>query len=111
MPTSPQQHRPAFAPSRQQAKKDSNKYYNKHVRTGGEIYHAKQWKELRAWYVKRHPLCVVCKAKGIAKAVEVVDHIKEIKDGGLKFCVTNLQSLCNLHHNQKSAHEATQRAV
>ena len=103
MPISPPQHRPAYAPNRQQAKKASNKHYNKNVRTGQEFYNSKQWKDLRAWFVKRNPLCVECKVNGIAKPVEIVDHIKEVKDGGSMLCVTNLQSMCHRHHNIKTA--------
>ena len=34
----------------------------------------------------------------IAKAVEEVDHIIEIEDGGEMWDIENLQSLCKRHH-------------
>jgi 5-methylcytosine-specific restriction protein A len=109
MPYSPPQHRAAFTPSREAVKKASAKHYNKHIRKGHEFYHSKEWKETRKWFAKRHPLCIVCKANGIAQSVEIVDHIIEIKDGGSMLCVTNLQSLCRRHHNTKTAQAVTER--
>ena len=39
----------------------------------------------------------------------VVDHIKPITEGGAELNVNNLQSLCTMHHNQKSAREGNAR--
>ena len=109
MPTSPPQHRPAFTPTKVELRKASNKHYNKNVRENQDFYNSKEWRDLRAWFVKKHPLCVTCRENGIAKLVQIVDHIVEIKDGGSLLCVTNLMSMCIGCHNTKSAHEATQR--
>lgn len=109
MPYSPPQHRPAYTPTREQAKKASAKHYNKHVRTGHEFYKTREWKDTRKWFANKNPLCIVCKANGIAQAVEIVDHIIEVKDGGSLLCITNLQSLCKRHHNTKTAHAVAER--
>jgi len=109
MPTSPPQHRPAFTPTKVELRKASNKHYNKNLRENQDFYNSKEWRELRAWYVKKHPLCVTCRENGIAKPVQIVDHIVEIKDGGSLLCVTNLMSMCNLHHNAKTATEKRKR--
>lgn len=46
-------------------KKDNNsaKYYN-----------SIQWKRLRNYYIRRHPLCEECLSKGIVKPAEEVHH-------------------------------------
>lgn len=105
MPKSPPTHRPAYALSRDQVRKQSNREYNRTKRTGQAFYDSNAWRRLRASYARRHPLCVACCDVGRATAVDVVDHIIPIKDGGSLLCESNLQSLCNMHHNQKSATE------
>lgn len=50
-------------------------------------------------------MCVMCKAEGVIKQAELVDHIKPIMDGGEVFDWDNLQSLCHSHHNSKTAKE------
>lgn len=111
MPYSPPIHRPAFTPSREQVRKATQKDYNKNRRDtkAQAFYESKEWRSIRKWYVKRNPLCVECKAKGLATPVQIVDHIVEIKDGGDPLCVTNLQSLCIPCHNSKTAHRSAER--
>ena len=48
---------------------------------------------------------MICKEEGRAKVADVVDHITPIKEGGEPLDPANLQSLCSMHHNQKSARE------
>ena len=92
-------------PSREILRLNTNKEYNRTKRTGQEFYDSRAWRRLRAWYIKQNPICVNCKGDGIAKVADVVDHITPIKDGGEPLDPVNLQSLCNMHHNQKSATE------
>ncbi len=105
MPYAPPTHRAAHMPSREQAKRYSNKEYNATQRTGQEFYDSPAWRKLRTWHIKQNPVCVDCEQEGIAKIADVVDHITPIKQGGSKLCLSNLQSLCHRHHNAKSAAE------
>jgi len=86
-------------------RKQQQKEYNRTKRTGHEFYKTKEWKKLRAWYVKANPLCVFCKAEGRATPVKIVDHIMPIKQGGAPLSVENLQSTCVAHHNKKTAED------
>ena len=45
----------------------------------------------------------------IAKAVEEVDHIVELEDGGEMWDINNLQSLCKRHHIIKTNIEKQNR--
>jgi len=103
MPYSAPQHRPAFSPSREQVKRRSDRVYNRTKRTGHEFYKTKAWKHFRAWFVRHNPVCVVCSENGRATPVDVVDHIIPIKQGGEPLSESNCQSLCNAHHNRKTA--------
>jgi 5-methylcytosine-specific restriction endonuclease McrA len=51
------------------------------------------------------PYCIHCKAEKVLTVANVLDHIKPIKDGGAELSKKNTQSLCNRHHNIKSAKE------
>lgn len=65
-----------------------------------------RWRRARLDHLKIHPLCVRCRAKGIVKAANVVDHIDPHKGcKGLFWDVSNWQSLCKYHHDQKTATE------
>ena len=61
------------------------------------FYVSGRWKKLRAWQLQQEPLCAMC-----AAPAQMVDHIKEIKEGGDPMAVDNLQSLCFHCHNIKS---------
>lgn len=111
MPSAPATHNAISRGSRDALKRDAARHYNKHSREGQAFYSSPQWRAARAWHVRQNPLCVECRAQGKAKAVDVVDHIIEIKDGGAKLSADNLQSLCHAHHNAKSARERAQRAI
>ena len=69
------------------------------------FYQSRQWREVRAAYLREHPLCVACAARSVVVAARVVDHVQPIKDGGERFDATNLQSLCVPCHNRKTARE------
>lgn len=77
-------------------------------------YHTTAWRKLRAAHIELNPLCVMCKKEGRITAVQVVDHKVNVASGRseqereeLMWNPANLQSLCNYHHNQKSAKERT----
>lgn len=78
----------------------TTKYYDKNKRDQqrSKFYHSAQWKKLRELQLNDEPLCVICKDIG-----EIVDHIKEISDGGCATCMDNLQTLCKPCHNTKTS--------
>lgn len=57
----------------------------------------------------QEPFCRSCKARGIYKAAQMVDHIRPINDGGAKLDDANLQSLCFSCHNRKTKQEQRER--
>ena len=69
------------------------------------FYTRGQWPKVRAWYIGQHPVCEACRR---ARATEV-DHIKEIRDGGARYAVSNLQALCHRCHMAKTAIERRRR--
>lgn len=89
----------------------AKRIYDHHYHQGKHIYKSHRWKKLRAAYLARNPLCEcrVCKALDATTPADVVDHIKEISDGGDIWDTSNLQSLSTACHNRKTAEEARKR--
>ncbi len=58
--------------------------------------------------MREDPLCVMCLAKGVTKAVEIVDHVVPHKGNReLFFSYANTQSLCKAcHDGEKQRMEA-----
>lgn len=78
---------------------DRKKKYTHHYNEQGQsIYGMYRWKKLRGQKAKLNPLCEHCELNGVARAVEEVDHVIEIEDGGEMWDIDNLQSLCKRHH-------------
>jgi len=73
--------------------------------TDGNFYRSRRWRKVREQQLIREPLCRECLEAGVVKAAEMVDHIQPIKQGGDKYAPSNLQSLCNKHHNIKRGRE------
>jgi 5-methylcytosine-specific restriction protein A len=73
------------------------------------FYQSAAWRAVRAAFLRDHPLCVQCAARGRVVAAVVVDHVVPIKDGGARFDMTQCQALCVSHHNAKSARERARR--
>ena len=73
------------------------------------FYQSRQWRSVRAAFLREHPLCGACGAKGSLVPARVVDHVQPIKDGGARFDTANLQSLCVSCHNRKTARETAGR--
>ena len=88
--------------------KDS-KRENKGSWSNTKFYHTKEWRALRNSFIKRFPICAECYKNDVVCPANVVDHIKPIAEGGAELDVKNLQSLCTMHHNQKSAREGNKR--
>jgi len=82
-------------------------HYNEH---GQSIYGTYRWKKLRKQKATLNPLCEHCLLNDIARAVQEVDHIHEIEDGGEMWDIDNLQSLCKRHHIIKTNLAKRQRS-
>jgi 5-methylcytosine-specific restriction protein A len=68
------------------------------------FYSADRWRGLRASFLRRFPLCVMCKAEGISTLAVDLDHIIDRKvRPDLAYDPANLQGLCKPHHNAKRA--------
>ena len=64
----------------------------------------RHWRRARVRYLREHPLCVICLADERITAATVVDHIIPPKgDYELFWGGDNWQSLCKVHHDQKTA--------
>lgn len=70
-----------------------------------KFYQNKKWRYLRNNYIKKNPLCVMCKDNGIVAKGNVVDHIVPRRQGGSDYSLNNLQTLCNRCHSIKSSNE------
>jgi 5-methylcytosine-specific restriction protein A len=66
--------------------------------------------ERRKRWLEAHPLCVECEKEGRVSAATVPDHFVPLWKGGPD-TDSNLQSLCNAHHDEKSAQEAKERGA
>ncbi len=55
------------------------------------------------------PYCRECIKENRIQPAFVLDHIKAIKDGGAPLDSSNLQWLCNFHHQSKSSKERFNR--
>lgn len=65
-----------------------------------------RWRRARLTWLKRHPLCRICEEAGRITPATVVDHIVPHKgDPALFWDRANWQSLCETHHNRKTATE------
>ncbi|WP_414043064.1 HNH endonuclease [Macrococcus sp. EM39E] len=76
---------------------DNNKEYIK-------FYNSGHWKRKRKQVLRRDDyICQSCKAKGLIKVADVVDHIIPTKvDWDKRLHLNNLQCLCNECHNIKT---------
>ena len=62
------------------------------------------WRKFRDRYVKEHPLCIHCLAKGILTPTQEIDHIVPHQgDKDLFWKEDNLQALCKPCHSIKTA--------
>ena len=70
----------------------------------------RKWMTIRARWMREHPLCCRCEARGYARPATQLDHIVPLIDGG-KDDESNYQSLCAHCHDEKTAAEAKARAA
>lgn len=87
--------------------REDNTIYDKYRRDkkSNAFYQSKMWKVKRLEALnKTHGLCLHCMNEKRIKRAEMIDHIIPIKvDWSLRLMITNLQPLCNVHHNAKTA--------
>ena len=87
----------------------SNKTYNKYERDNFSktFYNSKEWVEVRKKKIQLNPFCEECIKNGTIVKASIIDHIIPIKQGGAKFDLKNLQSLCWSCHSRKSIKEGS----
>jgi 5-methylcytosine-specific restriction enzyme A len=90
MPSRPKQHKPLVQPcDRRQSSCQRGYGY--------------RWQREREAYLRLNPLCATCALQGRSSLATVVDHIVPHRgDATLFWDVTNWQSLCDAHHNEKT---------
>lgn len=73
---------------------------------GRALYRTSRWRKASQGNLERHPLCVVCLAKGITTAATVTDHkVPHKGDPVLFWDPANWQSMCKPDHDVKTATE------
>lgn len=90
-------------------RKNEARRYNLARPLMSKFYKKGCWKNLSAAYRREHPLCEQCAKEGRITPADVVDHIREISDGGALMDWENLQSLCHSCHNKKTKAAARDR--
>ena len=73
------------------------------------FYQSARWRGVRAAFLREHPMCMHCAARGRVVAAVVADHVVPLKDGGARFDWANLAGCCVSCHNRKTAHETAAR--
>lgn len=64
------------------------------------LYKTAAWQRLRSAHIAKEPMCVECAARGIVRAVAIVDHKRPHQgDTALFYDSANLVSLCKPHHD------------
>lgn len=94
MPRAPETFRPHWVAKRASLPRFKQ---HQHERRGSarERGYDTRWQKARAAWLAVHPLCVCCRANGIAHPASVLDHIEPHKGDRQKFWdSTNWQGLC-----------------
>lgn len=77
-----------------------DRQYDEQRGTAADRGYDRRWQEYRRVYLRQHPLCAMCKAKGKVTPATVVDHIDPHRGDEAKFWAeSNHQPLCRWHHN------------
>lgn len=81
--------------------KNSMKEYDRKRGSSAERGYDRRWRKVREIKLSIDPLCEVCLDQGLTTKATMVHHIKPIKTHPeLRLVLTNLQSLCNEHHEE-----------
>lgn len=80
--------------------------YDKERGTAHQRGYDSQWRKARIGFLRNHPLCVYCFAKGLVIEATVVDHITPHKGVKALFWERgNWQALCKKCHDSKTVRE------
>ena len=92
---------------------EMNKTYDMHQRDRElkRFYDGQPWERIRQRKLAQDPFCEECLRGGRRILATIVDHIVEIKDGGARLDMDNLQSLCHSCHSRKTMRERNRRGV
>ena len=78
----------------------TRKHYEKYKRNPAtKKRYGAHWKRIRDAYVKHHPVCEMCKKRGIHTPTQEVHHIIPLAEGGSNDW-DNLMSLCKSCHSR-----------
>lgn len=64
------------------------------LRTANSWYGSARWKRKRAEFLRAHPLCAMCRQRGVITPARVADHIEPHRGDYDKFWNGRLQPLC-----------------
>lgn len=78
-------------------------------KSGSLIYDTRAWRRLSDKKRTVDPFCERCLLDGRHVVAKIVDHKKEIKDGGKPMEWDNLESMCHQCHNSKTQDEKDKR--
>lgn len=88
---------------------ESSRVYFHRKHSGGKyeaFYHSTVWKKLSYQYKLANPMCEACLKRGVIRKVDIADHIVPIKqDWTKRLDYSNLESLCQYCHNDKTESE------
>ena len=92
---------------------EANANYDKYERDKAmkRFYNSPAWVALKKRKLSIDPFCELCKKSGTLVKATAVDHIQEIKQGGSRLDISNLQSLCWSCHSRKTIQERNKNKV
>lgn len=92
-----------------QQRKERHRHYDRYQRDqqAAKFYNSIEWKRVRQQaLIKDHGLCQDCLEEQRITTADVVDHIKPLRlFWHLRLTLSNLRSLCHMHHNRKTAED------
>lgn len=82
----------------EQRKAEADRRYNKSRGSAASQGYDYDWQQVRARYLRLHPLCEICQEQGKTIIATLVHHKTPIQDGGARLDFSNMQALCNNCH-------------
>lgn len=98
MPRKPETFRPPRRSDRYDA---AARLYDKTRGSAALRGYGRRWRKVRNRKLAIDPLCEHCRATGQYVPAYDVDHIVPIREGGARYALSNLQSLCRRCHLRK----------
>lgn len=90
----------------EQKRETRERMLDERVREDKRFYDSALWKRVRASILRKEPWCRECRREGRMGLADMVDHVTPIRLGGAKLAPSNLQPLCERHHQVKRGQEA-----